>query len=291
MKEKRVINIGQVFTTWKVLSIGKDYKCECECIKCGQKKVISKYMLLNNTYGLCKQCGLESVLEANIDVILQYWNNDLNEVYDVKEIIKNPTKTYWFTCANGHNFKKSLRDFTPESCPKCKRTFDMKPIPKLQGDTFSNCFPQLVPYWNYRKNKYTPSNVTSKDFSKKFWFMCAKGHEFSRTIKQIQKGSWCPFCNNTFNIRKLEILTLEHLKTLGHEAYYDNDEGIIRIPKTNTIIMIKPEKDFDLDYDTLLRMKKIRTKYKLPPYNFHIITSTNNLENDVDKMKFIVLEY
>lgn len=120
------ISIGDTFHTWKVIK--KDdkekycYNYICQCIGCGDKKIISKYKLLNNSYAICKKCGVKNVLEKNWDLIKKYWNSDLNPIVDIDEILKNPTNLYWFTCPNGHNFKKTIRDFSISKCPSCRKS-------------------------------------------------------------------------------------------------------------------------------------------------------------------------
>lgn len=290
-KPSKNLKIGDIFHTWEVISEAKNYNYNCKCIECGDEKVINKYALLNNTYALCKKCGVKSILESNIDTILRYWNKDLNGSYTIEEILENPSTIYWFTCSKGHNFRKTIRDFSPESCPTCKKKglIATSNIKKLKGDTFAKCYPHLLEYWNYRRNKSTPNEVKVDISKRKYWFTCKEGHEFSRTPNEIKKGLWCPFCADNFYVERLRIITQTLMEATFDGVYYAEDDGVIVSPENLIAIYIKPKNEASVDYDTLFHRKVLESKYTKLGYNYIVIESSENLENDIDIMKDIVL--
>lgn len=292
-KISKKIKINDIFHTWEVIKEETNYNYICKCIECGDEKLINKYALLNNTYALCKKCGVKSILESNIDTILRYWNKDLNDFYTVEEILQNPSTIYWFTCSKGHNFRKTIRDFTPESCPTCKKKglVATANIKKLNGDTFAKSYPHLLEYWNYRRNKGNPNDVKIDISKRKYWFTCQEGHEFCRTPKEIKKGFWCPYCADNFFTERLRIITLTFMQGTFDEVYYSEDDEVIVSPENLVAIFIKPKNETNVDYDTLFNRKIIRDKYTKLGYDFIVIESSENLENDIDTMKNIVLNF
>ena len=316
-KSSKIIKIGSIFHTWEVVSEAEGYKYNCKCINCGSEKTISKYNLLNNSYALCKNCGVKSVLEANIDEIMKYWNKDLNDAVTIEELFNNPSATYWFTCSKGHNFRKTLRDFTPEACPTCKKNKSFiggQPVSKLDGESFADCYPHVLEFWNFRKNKEKPTDVFPKTDKKKYWFTCSEGHEFERTPHEISKGRWCPYCDNHFTESRLATVCKQMF-----DAMYDNVLTEHQFPITVEIngvnrtlypdIIIEDiklaieihgeqhrkfsklyhgtEANFldQLDRDNAKKLWLINNGYR-----YKAIEATNNFEKDIDKLKEYIVE-
>lgn len=301
-KASKIVKIGDIFHTWEVISKAEGYDYNCKCIECGTEKVISKYNLLRNTYAICKKCGVKSVLESNIETILRYWNKDLNDSCSTEDILENPSATYWFTCSKGHNFRKTIRDFTPECCPTCKKLkgSDSKAsIKKLDGSTFAQCYPHLMEHWNFRKNKDRPGDVIIDVSKKKYWFNCAEGHEFTRTPNEIRKGLWCPYCSDNFYVERLKIITQTLAEATFDSVQYIETEGLLLIEDRKVVIAILNEQydnpirsnyskpsDF---VDTFYEFVKVKRRYQSLGYDFITLYATNNLEKDIDIMKNTVL--
>lgn len=118
-RSTKKFNIGDIFLTWEVKSEvqGKRYRYHCECVQCGNRREFIKYNLLRGSYAPCRQC--KSIKAINTQLISKHWNCELNEeVFDIDKEY-NLTRSYWFICNNGHNFKSSIKDFKLSRCRGC----------------------------------------------------------------------------------------------------------------------------------------------------------------------------
>lgn len=120
MRKIENLKIGEVFGTWKVVSLidSKNHIYKCKCEDCGNEKEYSKYILRYNKYGLCKSCNPK--IFRNLNKIKIHWNSELNKTPFTKLQDFNPAKKYWFICNNNHNFKSNLKDFSLENCCSCR---------------------------------------------------------------------------------------------------------------------------------------------------------------------------
>lgn len=317
-KSCKVIKIGDLFHTWEVIQELKNYKYQCKCINCGSEKTILKYNLLNNSYALCKKCGVKSVLEANISEIMKYWNKDLNNVETPQELLENPSAVYWFTCSKGHNFRKTLKDFDPESCPTCKKQMSHfaggQPLSKLESESFADCYPHVLEFWNFRKNKDKPKEVFPKTNKKKYWFTCSEGHEFQRTPFEISQGRWCPYCDNHFTESRLatvckqmfdamyDNVVTEHQfpieveingssRTLYPDIIIEDIKLAIEIHGEQHRKFSKMHHGTEANFlDQLDRDKAKKLWLINHGYRYKIIEATNNFEKDIDNLKNFIVE-
>lgn len=124
---KKQFNIGDTFLSWEVIEPvpNKKYRYLCRCTECGKEKEFGKYNLLNGRYAPCKSCGYSRL--GNIPLIKKHWNSELNECIFTKPQDFDLTKSYWFMCENGHNFRSTIKDFSLNKCLSCQH--------KLKEDT------------------------------------------------------------------------------------------------------------------------------------------------------------
>lgn len=305
-KSTIAIEIGNIFHTWEVINKeegNKNYNYICKCISCGKEKSISKYNLVKNTYALCKECGIKSVLESNIDAILKYWNCDLNGSHTIEELISNPSATYWFTCSKGHNFRKTLRDFSPEHCPTCKKKTIPATVPsrKFKGKSFAECSPHLLEYWNYRKNKEKPNEVYIDTSKKKYWFTCTEGHEFQLTIKEVLSGKWCVYCSDNFSENRMTIICNELMEAIFDNVSVASEGNIVLIEDLHLAIALYSEHHFRFSRsfyqkesqftNQLMKDLQVKKKYNRLGYEFKIVEISKNFDENVDKFKKLLIEY
>ena len=119
MRNKKIVNIGDIFLSWRVIELinPKKYRYKCKCTECGIEREFVKYNLLKGSYAPCKKCGHKKL--ANIPLIKKHWNCELNgAIFDNPENF-SLTQSYWFVCDNGHNFKSSIKDFRLDRCIAC----------------------------------------------------------------------------------------------------------------------------------------------------------------------------
>lgn len=280
----------------------KNYNYICKCIECGEEKSISKYNLLRNTYALCKKCGVKSVLEANISEILKYWNKDLNNITNMQEMYDNPSAIYWFTCSKGHNFRKTIRDFSPDQCPTCKKISEpsIKTIKHSSGRTFAKCYPHLLEYWNYRKNKEKPTEAIIEGNKKRYWFSCSEGHSYQRSIKEVKEGKCCPFCSDNFAEDRMIIISKELMEAMYEDVSIAPEGNIILIEDIHVALAIYGEHHFKFNRsyhqkesnftDQLMLDLRIKRNYTRLGYDFRVVEATKNLKNDIDNLKRTMLE-
>lgn len=125
MESKKSFNIGDMFMSWKVIAPvpNKKYRYLCRCIECKSEKEFLKYNLLNGMYSHCKKCAPNFI--KNIPEIRKHWNTELNGVVFTKPQDFDLSKSYWFLCSSGHNYKSSIKYFSETECPQCsEKVFD-----------------------------------------------------------------------------------------------------------------------------------------------------------------------
>lgn len=281
---KKDFEVGMQFHTWEVIkedNTKRNGYYLCKCTKCGAERSIRKYNLLDNSYGLCKNCGLADLLEDNIDLIKTHWNNDLNKEVTLEELKLKTSKTYWFTCSNNHNYKKTIRDFIHDECPTCKKQ-------KMDSDdkaeeinyySFAKCYPHLVPYYNRERNIISPYKLHPSRSKKKYSFTCQYGHEFSRSTFEISEGKWCPCCFEEAYIRKMVHI-------------FENIHNKLNLITAFKHIMLK---DFNIVLELKLKIGSSKNKISnisttKNNFSYKKVLLTGNLKKDVDCIKNIMLQ-
>lgn len=115
--------------------------------------------------------------------LMKYW--------DYKKNTKNPdevhsgTRIYnvFFICDKNHSFTKlpaHIKHLSNEkiNCPVCSGRNDYF--------SFEEKYPDILKYWDYKKNKDKPNEVSYKT-KKEYFFKCEKNHSFKRSPQQIKK--------------------------------------------------------------------------------------------------------
>ena len=121
---------------------------------------------------------------------LSEWNYTLNDV-DPRDVFLNSSTPYWWTCANGHNFKASPNNRNGgKGCPYCSNHKVLKGFNDLE-----TLYPKLLVEWDYEKNiDVLPNSVTSGS-DKKVWWKCSYcGNEWYINIYKRVAGNGCAVC-------------------------------------------------------------------------------------------------
>ena len=98
-------------------------------------------------------------------------------------------KDIWWVCANAHEWQATVAHRSSgQSCPYCagQRV-------SLEMSLGTN-FPRVAQEWHPQKNGELTSFHVMPKSSKKFWWICDKGHEWRATPSNRVKGSGCPYC-------------------------------------------------------------------------------------------------
>lgn len=138
--------------------------------------------------------------------LLTEWDFDKNK--DNPQSFKIVAKVWW-KCKNGHGWKAKIsnRVYLNRRCPYCNSN---KPS---DINNLELRFPEVAKKWNYKKNKFLPSDILPRS-TKKVWWICDKAHEWEASPHQmtnIKTKSGCPYCkglkssdtNNIMGIKKL----------------------------------------------------------------------------------------
>jgi very-short-patch-repair endonuclease len=131
-----------------------------------------------------------------------FWNYELNNNLNPRNVFKSSGKKFWFRCEIcSHNFESSLANINNgQWCPYCAN-----PPKKLcDKDDCDLCFEKSFvsheksKFWNYElNNNLNPRNIF-KNCNKKHWFKCEIcNHSFNTSLNKINGSNrWCSYCSN-----------------------------------------------------------------------------------------------
>ena len=121
--------------------------------------------------------------------LLKNWDYEKNDV-DPSEIYGGGERVVYWICEKGHSYTKSiLKHIRGEGCPICAG----KEVLVGFNDLSTVC-PDVANTWNYAKNgEVLPTHITAHS-NKKFWWICAYGHEWEAKVCNRVNGRGCPEC-------------------------------------------------------------------------------------------------
>lgn len=137
----------------------------------------------------------ENSLSVRNPELAKEWNYIMNEGMSPDDFSYASNKKVWWICKKGHEWKAAINARTGRShsgCPVCSNRVVLKGYNDLESNN-----PVLAAEWDYSKNiGITPDKISATS-SKKFWWICDKGHSFESTVynRNIKKQG-CPYCSN-----------------------------------------------------------------------------------------------
>jgi very-short-patch-repair endonuclease len=145
----------------------------------------------------CPYCSGAKVDETNslkgkFPEIAKLWHPTRNEV-GPDEVTAGSTKKYWWICTKNKDHEHEAtpgKKTTGRGCPYCSN----KKV--NHTNSLETLNPTLAKEWDFKKNKLTPSEVTTGS-SKKVWWRCTKDkkHSWQATVNARSNGiGRCPFC-------------------------------------------------------------------------------------------------
>lgn len=168
--------------------------------KCDKEHEWKASVVSQNTKGpQCPYCSNKIVLTGYNDLKTKYpeiakeWDDDKNGQLSASDVLPETCKKAWWKCERGHNWEAAIsKRVTGSGCPYCAGRYAVKG----ETDLFSTN-PLLAKEWNYEKNKpLTPSDV-KQGSSKRVWWKCSKGHEWTATVNSRSYHKLgCPYCSN-----------------------------------------------------------------------------------------------
>lgn len=155
--------------------------------------------VFNRARGIgCPYCSVPAkmVLKGYNDLATKYpqlieeWDYSKNTDLKPDAILPGSNKKVWWKCKKGHEWEASVAHrVAGRKCPYCAGKRVLKGYNDLES-----CNPMLAKEWDFEKNTgLTPEMVTSNS-NRKVWWKCGKGHEWSATIYNRNKGAGCPYC-------------------------------------------------------------------------------------------------
>lgn len=191
---------------------------------------ISNRAILNRN---CPYCSNQKVLYGYNDLetrhpeLAKEWNYEKNAPLTPRQYITGSNKIVWWKCAKGHEWKASIASrirgatlrgvVKGTQCPYCSNQ-------KVQTgfNDLATTHPKLSKEWNYEKNApLLPTQVVAGS-NKRFWWKCAKGHEWKTSIANRQRGTKCPYCLNHKIIHGENDLASQHSELLKEWDYKKN---------------------------------------------------------------------
>ena len=88
--------------------------------------------------------------------------------------------TAWWKCANGHEWQARINDRTDGiGCPVCNGR-----IPGVDSHNLRSDYPDIAAKWDFGKNPMPPEKYRPHS-SKRVYWKCAEGHEWSASIHEM----------------------------------------------------------------------------------------------------------
>lgn len=116
------------------------------------------------------------------------WNFDKNYPLTPDMFTLNSHKKVWWKCEIGHEWESRVSHIVKGSgCPYCSKLY------ASPENNLATCFPELLPEWNFEKNKEFPATISPKS-NKKMWWICKNKHEWQSTVVSRTDGAKCPHC-------------------------------------------------------------------------------------------------
>lgn len=146
----------------------------------------------------CPYCsGLKAIIGEN-DVATLY-PNLVEEFHPTKNgsvrldaLKESSGKKVWWRCKHGHEWEAQIcsRTKMKTGCPYCAGR------KAIRGENdFLTLHPELSSEWDYNKNSIDPQEIKSGS-QKKYWWKCARGHEWEASVNNRVRGQGCPYCVN-----------------------------------------------------------------------------------------------
>jgi hypothetical protein len=142
----------------------------------------------------CPECKVINNLNINSlkikrKLVADEWNYEKNEI-NPEDIAYKSNKIVWWRCDKGHEWMASICNRScGTGCPQCSGLVADK------NNNFGIKYPKLLLEWNYKKNSYTPFEITPKSHKQIHW-KCNKGHEWTMMACQRAIGQGCQKCAN-----------------------------------------------------------------------------------------------
>lgn len=142
-------------------------------------------------------------LESQRPAIAAEWDADLNDGLLPCHVSVGSGKKVWWKCSSGHSWKATVdsRVSRGRGCAVCAGQLVLAGTNDL-----ATTHPALAAEWSQTKNGgLLPTEVVAGT-GKKFWWVCASGHEWQATGNSRIRPTGCPFCAGQRAVRGVNDL-------------------------------------------------------------------------------------
>jgi hypothetical protein len=144
----------------------------------------------------CPFCGNKKVCEDNSlafmnSTLAKEWHPTKNGQITADDVVPYSNKKVWWICEKGHEWESPPNNRSAgHNCPYCSGLKASKETSLAMKN------PPLAKEWHPSRNSpLTPEEVMPRS-SKKVWWQCQKGHEWTSSVGNRSAGRGCPYCGN-----------------------------------------------------------------------------------------------
>jgi len=146
----------------------------------------------------CPVCAGQKVLPGVNDLETQnpdaaaHFLQGINGI-SPSEVLVSSRVSYFWECDSGHQFKAHPDSVSKGNwCPYCGN----KKLLKGFNDLITRA-PEIAAEWHPELNGAMTAGEVIYGSHSKYWWKCARGHEFQQSIKKRRTGQGCPSCAKT----------------------------------------------------------------------------------------------
>jgi len=129
-----------------------------------------------------------SLRVTNPDLAAQ-WNQDRNVPLTPDQVSLGSGLKVWWKCKEGHEWQAPIYSRPKAGCPYCANK-------RVTADnSLAAIYPEVAKQWHPTRNGDVTPDAVGAGSGKVFWWRCAVGHEWMRSVERRTKfGRGCPYC-------------------------------------------------------------------------------------------------
>lgn len=132
------------------------------------------------------------------------WDHTTNAPLSADLFVPGSSQKVGWVCTKGHKWVASIKNRAENksACPTCYKeglsNNVLKSIASRRG-SLKSINPNYLQLWDYAKNADIHPEEIHFNSARKIWWRCKKGHEFLRSIQQMNSDSDCEICSSLEN--------------------------------------------------------------------------------------------
>lgn len=211
----------------KELGFDSTIKVKWVCEK-GHEVIESPHTRLRRKNAFCPICGknrLGSLSDVDKEMAKLY--SSKNSVPE-NEICCESTKVVEWECEKGHTWKRSVANQRRiRTCPVCSK--------KVASEEYSifKQKPELEKEWDKEKNADIDASAIMPSTNKKVWWICEKGHSYTCSVADKNRGKGCPICAGKKVLEEDSIFATDRVLVDKYWDYEKNSYSPKELPNTS----------------------------------------------------------